>query len=154
MFNILWARLGGLCIAVNGYLPSRFLCLGDCKESKTNYRDYLAWSSESQWIDPSDGFDYGEAIYMKQLPPSLYVASVGDLVYGDVIDARDFMRALGPHDGRMLIIDKKAGSLHSYKHNELLTHRDAERDYFPQLLDWLHEYHSIQRVNQEQCEVS
>ena len=140
VFKVLWQRLGGICTALSGYLPSRFLCLGDCKESEPNYRDYLAWSQQSQWLDPKDGFDYGQAIQQKRLPPSLYVASAGDLIYGDILDARAFIKELGPHDGRLLVLDKKAGSLRNYKHNELLIHQDAEKDFFPQLLDWLQEY--------------
>ncbi|MCR8923547.1 alpha/beta fold hydrolase [Dasania sp. GY-MA-18] len=140
VFNTLWRRLGGLGISLNGYLPSRFLCLGDCKESSSDYQDYLSWSLSDAWLDPKDGFDYGAAITNKTLPPSLYVASVGDAIYGDVVDARSFMRQLGPHDGRMLILDKKAGSLNNYKHNELLKHADAEQDHFPHILAWLNEY--------------
>ncbi|MGK0441499.1 MAG: putative alpha/beta hydrolase [Pseudohongiellaceae bacterium] len=140
VFKVLWARLGGMCTAIQGYLPSRFLCLGDCIESSVNYQNYLTWSRQTQWLDPNDGFDYGQAIYLKRLPPSLYVASEGDLVYGDVLDAREFMKELGPHDGRMLVLGKKTGSLHNYKHDELLTHKDAEQDYFPHLLSWINEY--------------
>ena len=140
VFNTLWRRLGGVCIRLNGYLPSRFLCLGDCKESSADYQDYLAWSMSSDWLDPKDGFDYGAAIAYKQLPPSLYVASAGDRIYGDVLDARSFMKQLGSHDGRMLVLDKSAGSLNNYKHNELLNHADAEQDHFPHMLAWLKEY--------------
>lgn len=146
----LWRRIGGLCVAFNGYLPSRFLCLGDCLESTDDYRDYLNWTQSSEWVDPKDGFDYGSAIRLKTLPPSLYVASVGDHVYGDVIDVRAFIKELGRHDGRMIVLDKKAGSLHNYNHNELLSHADAEQDHFSLLLAWLQEYQSAVELSEGQ----
>ena len=136
----MWHRLGGACVAISGYLPSRFLCLGDCIESAVDYADYINWSDSVSWVDPKDAFDYGEAISQKTLPPSLYVCSVGDSVYGDIIDVRVFMKELGRHDARMIVIDKKSGSLHNYRHNELLSHSDAEKDHFSLLSDWLLEY--------------
>jgi hypothetical protein len=29
--------------------------------------------------------------------------------------------------------------LHDYGHVNMLTHRDAERDHFPRILQWIHE---------------
>jgi hypothetical protein len=124
---------------LNGYLPAKLLRLGNSNESVASYRDYQRWTQQALWDDIEDGFDYGQAIAQQQLPPSLYFASSGDTVYGHRDHIRQFIQELGPHDGRLLVLDSDGGSLHNYDHNEMLCHEDCEQDHFPLLLDWLHE---------------
>ena len=73
------------------------------------------------------------------MPPSFYFASRGDAIYGHADHIRQFMMELGPHDGRLMVLDQQAGSLHDYGHDEMLHHEDCEEDHFPLLLDWLEE---------------
>ena len=105
-----------------------------------NYRDYLQWSSDSDWNDTEDGFCYGEAIRQQQLPPSFYFAAHGDKAYGHPDDVRQFVKELGPHDGRLMVLSRHGGNLQDYSHLDMLRHRDCEQDHFPLLLDWLQEH--------------
>lgn len=138
-FNVVMGPLSRLLIRINGYLPAKFLRLGSCNESARIYQDYQQWSQQERWIDTEDGFDYGQAILQQQLPPSFYFASRGDTIYGHADHIRQFMMELGPHDGRLMVLDQQAGSLHDYGHDEMLHHEDCEEDHFPLLLDWLEE---------------
>ena len=138
-FNFLWQKLSGLMVRINGYMPAKLLRLGPCDESQGNFSEYLNWSLHSDWSDCEDGFDYGQAIRTQQLPPSFYFASEGDKTYGDPGDVREFMKELGPHDGRMMVLSRRGGNARDYKHLEMLLHKDCEEDHFPLLLDWLEE---------------
>lgn len=138
-FNFVWGPLSRLLVKLNGYLPAKLLRVGSCNESARSYQDYQHWTQQERWDDPEDGFDYGQAILQQQLPPSFYFASRGDTIYGHPDHIRQFMMELGPHDGRLLVLDSEAGSLHDYSHAEMLLHEDCEEDHFPLLLDWLNE---------------
>ncbi|MEE8059292.1 MAG: alpha/beta fold hydrolase [Pseudomonadales bacterium] len=135
--SFIWQRLSKLLIAINGYMPAKLLRLGTSNESKDNYCDYLQWSSTNDWHDTVDGFSYGKAIRQQQLPPSFYFAALGDRTYGDLEDVREFVKELGPHDGRLMILSRRGGNLHDYNHLDMLRHKDCEKDHFPLLLDWL-----------------
>lgn len=137
LINFIWRRLSAWLVKLNGYMPAKFLRLGDTNESAASYRDYLEWSSDDQWLDPEDAFNYGDAILQQQLPPSFYFAASGDRVYGDPPDVRKFVKALGSHDARMMVLSRRDGNLRDYSHLEMLQHKDCEADHFPLLLDWL-----------------
>ena len=137
LFGVGWKKCAGLFVTLMGYMPSKALKLGSCNESKGNYKDYLAWSASEQWCDSEDGFDYGAAILQRQLPPGLYFAASGDRVYGDTADVREFIRELGRHDCRLMILSRNGGSHRDYNHRAMLNHRDCESDHFPLLLNWL-----------------
>ncbi|WP_101756589.1 alpha/beta fold hydrolase [Oceanicoccus sp. KOV_DT_Chl] len=137
LMNFMWRKLGRLLLALNGYLPARFLRMGVTNESRANYQEYLQWSDSADWLDASDGFSYGEAIKQQQLPPSFYFAAKGDRAYGDPNDVRQFIQELGPHDGRFMVLSRAGGNLRDYNHLDMLRHKDCEQDHFPLLLDWL-----------------
>lgn len=139
LINFLWLKLSGLLVRINGYMPARWMRLGSSDESQGNYSDYLSWSLQSDWNDCEDGFSYGGAIRERQLPPSFYFASEGDHAYGDPEDVREFVKELGPHDGRMMVLSRRGGNLRDYSHLEMVLHKDCEEDHFPLLLDWLEE---------------
>ena len=147
--NFLWLKLSSWLVRISGYLPAKTLRLGRCNESQGNYRDYLSWSLHNDWSDSEDGFCYGEAICEQQLPPSFYFASEGDKAYGDPADVRQFMKELGPHDGRMLVLSRKSGNLRDYNHLEIVNHEDAEQDHFPLLLEWLRDTCEVPRQTAE-----
>ena len=141
--NFLWVKLSGWLVRINGYMPAKLLRLGQCDESRGNFSDYLNWSFRDDWNDIEDGFSYGEAVRRQQLPPSLYFASEGDRAYGDPADVREFIKELGPHDGRLWVLSRRGGSLRDYSHLEMLRHKDCEEDHFPLLLDWLDEAQEV-----------
>ena len=135
--GFMWRRLSKLLVLINGYMPSKLLGMGASNESQRNYRDYLQWSSAKTWLDTVDGFCYGTAILLQQLPPSFYFAAEGDRAYGDPADVRKFVKELGPHNGRLMVLSRSGGNLRDYSHLDMLRHSDCERDHFPLLLDWL-----------------
>lgn len=151
-FNFLWQKLSGWVVRISGYMPAKTMRLGPCNESGGNFRDYLNWSLHQDWNDSEDGFCYGEAIREQQLPPSFYFASEGDKAYGDPADVREFMKELGSHDGRMMVLSRRSGNLRDYSHLEMVSHLDCEDDHFPLLAQWLAEASELRQSRTPTCE--
>lgn len=139
LVDLLWNRIGGIAVAIEGYLPAPALRLGTARESRRCFLDGVRWASQDAWVDPEDGFDYGATLAAGTWPRSLYLASTADRAFGHPEDVRDFMHEVGRHDGRMLIIGSAAGGGGDYSHTGMLVHSQAEQELFPQLLEWLHE---------------
>lgn len=136
----IWSNLAGLLARIRGVVPGRFLHIGSEDEHPNLREDSLAWLNGSDWLDPQDDFNYGKALSTGlEYPPSLYFASQSDLGYGSPRDVRDFMREVGSHNGRLVILGKKEGNLHNYSHIGMLIHPDCADDHFPFMLEWLAE---------------
>jgi predicted alpha/beta hydrolase len=136
VFNIVWKKIARLSTLFTQYIPGRFLRFGRCNETAAMFKDYLRWSEHDTWADEEDGFNYAAAI-QEQLPSTIYFAAKGDRINGDPEDVRSFIKTLGAHDGRLMVLSRKDGSLHDYDHVSLLLHPDCEKDHFPVLLRWL-----------------
>lgn len=134
----LWSGLAGFVSRIRGVVPARLLRLGSKDEHPNLREDSLWWLKGSPWLDPDDDFDYGKALSQGlAYPPSLYFASRRDLGYGNPADVRYFMREVGQHNGRLVILGKNEGNRHNYSHIGMLIHPDAADDHFPFMLEWL-----------------
>jgi predicted alpha/beta hydrolase len=124
-------------IAINGYFPAKTFLLGNCNESAGSYKDYIKWTHSTHWLDENDGFSYFQAVAKRHWPPSFYFSSVADYRFGNTENVRLFMKELGVHDARMMILSRRDGNLRDYTHLEMVGHVDGNNDHFPILLDWL-----------------
>jgi predicted alpha/beta hydrolase len=136
LFNVVWQKPLRWLTALRGFLPGRLLRLGS-NESAANIRDYLHWGESICWKGGEDDFDYAAALQQQALPRSFYFAAEGDRIYGDPGDVREFVRELGPHDGRLMVLSRKGGNLQDYGHLAIVQHKDCEKDHFPIMLQWL-----------------
>ncbi|MCG8317657.1 MAG: alpha/beta hydrolase, partial [Pseudomonadales bacterium] len=140
----LWSGLAGFISRIRGVVPARLLQLGTRDEHPHLREDSLIWLKGDPWLDPADDFDYGTALSEGlEYPPSLYFASRRDLGFGNPQDVRSFMRELGHHNGRLVVLGKSEGNLHNYSHIGMLIHPDAADDHFPFMLEWLVEMSKI-----------
>lgn len=140
LIDWLWSGVAGFLARVRGVVPARLLHLGSRDEHPQLHEDSLYWLKGRPWQDPDDEFDYGKALSDGlEYPPSLYFASRRDLGYGNPADVRHFMREVGHHNGRLLVLGKAEGNRHNYSHIGMLIHPDAWDDHFPFMLEWLAE---------------
>jgi len=140
----LWGWLAGIVSQVRGTIPGALLKIGTADEFRAMRTENLSWMQGGAWIDPSDKFDYGAALSEGlEYPPSLYLASKSDFGYGDPKDVAAFMREVGNHNGRLIVLDKDGSSLHNYSHTTMLTHPDAVNDHFPHVLSWMDEMNRL-----------
>jgi len=137
LLDSLQRSLSSVLIAINGYLPAKTFLMGSCNESAGSYRDYVQWTNSAEWFDANDGFSYSAAAEQRQWPPSFYFASTADSLCGHPENVRMFMKELGAHDARMMVLSRRDGNMRDYSHLEMVSHKDADGDHFPILLSWL-----------------
>jgi pimeloyl-ACP methyl ester carboxylesterase len=145
--DALWGWIGSLIARFKGYIPGRSLRIGAEDEFQGIQRDSLNWLHGQEWIDPEDEFNYGEALsHGLDYPPALYFASVSDLAHCSAEDVKGFMREIGNHNGRLVVLGQNVGNKHNYSHIAMLTHPDAVHDHFPFMVNWMLE---MNRLRQE-----
>ncbi len=110
------------------------------RETPGSFAGWRQWQSSDSWLDPVDLFDYRKALARVSLPPSLYIANNEQELWGSPTDCRALMSELGPHDARMITVDKKGGNERNYTVNGLLRHPASCHDHFLQLKCWLEEH--------------
>jgi predicted alpha/beta hydrolase len=135
--DLVWGLLCPLAVALHGYLPARRLGIGSEDESGPYLAQCLRWVRQDAWVDPADGFDYGEAARRVLLPPTWYLAAKRDGALGHPADVRDFMDSLRSRESRYTLLSRAGGNLHDYDHIDMLTHPDARIDHFPGVASWL-----------------
>ncbi|GFO56460.1 alpha/beta hydrolase [Geomonas sp. Red276] len=138
--DLIWNGICHLVTAVAGYLPARRLGIGSESETRKSHWQSSEWVRKDAWVDSDDGFDYGTAIGKVKLPPAWYLAGKNDRALGHPEDVRRFMESAGRQPSCYTILAKENGYLHDYGHIDMLTHPDAVRDHFPQVLEWLRQH--------------
>lgn len=137
--TFVWRRLLPLLGKLKGEVPLHWFRQSMNAESTQLFADALAWN-EGDWTGQGDAdYHYGNGAEQLDWPPSLYLARRKG-GYGDhLADVREFMRELGTHNGRLLVLGKRDGNLRNYGPLSMLQHDDAWVDHFPVILDWLNE---------------
>ncbi|GAB3266733.1 alpha/beta hydrolase family protein [Chitinimonas naiadis] len=137
--ELFWQRIAGLLASLSGYLAAARLGMGADDETRQSLRQSQRWVREADWRDSQDGFDYQAALQREQpgLPPTLYLIGGNDPVRGHDRDVRRFAAESGPHEHRFGLLAKREGLSRDYGHIDMLTHPEAEREVYPQVLDWL-----------------
>ncbi len=133
-----WRKVMPFIGSIRGDIPLHWAASSNAPELNSWYNTFLEWS-EGDWKDSTDSFNYGSVLRELSLPPSLYFATRSQGYLAHTADVREFMRGLGTHNGRMLILAKGDGNLRNYNTMTMLQHDDAWVDHFPVVLDWLNE---------------
>jgi len=140
MVNFFWVLVAKTSILIKGYLPAKALKMGSDEETAKSHKQTDQWVQSKKWIDWDDRLDYAAKLKSLQLPPVLYLTGKKDDVLGNAIDVRLLMSETGEHQpSKFIHLSKENGSLQDYGHIDILTHKDAEKDHFPIVLDWFRE---------------
>ncbi|MCB0509157.1 MAG: alpha/beta fold hydrolase [Bacteroidetes bacterium] len=133
-----WYFLGKLLIPIYGFYPATKLGAGSDEEPSQHYKQINAWLKVgSKWIDNVDGFDYGKALEEKQLPPLLFIAGKNDRLLGRPKDVQLLMEEVKHAKKDYWFLAKESGYMHDYGHIDMLTHKDAPKDFFGKIVTWL-----------------
>jgi predicted alpha/beta hydrolase len=135
--DLAWRYIVPILVAVFGYLPARRLRFGADSETRLSFYANRAWVREERWVDPADGFDYGDAVRSVRMPPLLSLVGANDSYLGHPHDVSRFLAEIGAADAEHHVLSRARGNLHDYGHIDILTHPDAPRDHFPMLLSHL-----------------
>jgi pimeloyl-ACP methyl ester carboxylesterase len=132
-----WRMVAPVAIAIKGFLPAVQLKMGADNETKRIFNETNYWLDNSTWKDPRDGFDYGDALSKVAVPPVLSLTGAADRVLGHPRDCQNLVNELNTADGTFKVIGKATGHLHDYDHIDLVTHKDASKDQFPMIAEWM-----------------
>jgi predicted alpha/beta hydrolase len=136
--DLVWNRIAPWLCSKFGYLPAKKFKLGADDEPTQYLLDTIAWIKPSSFLDVTDGFNYqlaGENL--TQWPRSHFIAAVNDKVLGHATDVQHFMREAGLADAKFRMLSRANGNAEDYDHISMLTHPEATKDHFPELVRWL-----------------
>jgi hypothetical protein len=111
--------------------------MGNEDEPKAYYEETTAWIYDRNWIDPKDGFEYGAAFKEYNAPPALFITGANDKILGHPKDVQALMHEMQTDNMFYKTIGKATGHMHNYDHINLLTHKDAPKDHFNLVVDFL-----------------
>ncbi|MHA7878510.1 MAG: alpha/beta fold hydrolase [Saccharospirillum sp.] len=135
-----WHRLMPALGALRGQVPLNWLGLAQEAENPCFYRDFLNWT-KTPWVDPdAPDVHFSEPARTLNWPPGLYFARKHGGYADQLSDVRAFIRTIGTHNARLLVLGRREGNLRNYRFSQLTRHEDAWVDHFPLLLDWLNEH--------------
>lgn len=133
-----WYTLGKILNPIYGYFPAVKLGAGSDDEPIEHYNQINEWLKvDSPWIDNVDGYDYGKAFEEKELPPLLFLAGKNDTLLGRPKDVKLLMDEVKHAKKEYWYLAKSSGNLHDYGHVDMLSHRDAPKDHFPAIAEWM-----------------
>ncbi|WP_440056763.1 alpha/beta fold hydrolase (plasmid) [Pseudoalteromonas sp. T1lg65] len=138
--NLFWFGLAHYYSKRHGYLPAKKLRWGSDDESKKSHYQSALWAKKSPWIDSDDGFDYAEVLKNTTLPPTLHIAGAHDKALAQPVDIQAFIKESGIGIQKMNIYGKKYGHSHNYGHIDMLTHTQARKEQFQDVIDWFNQY--------------
>lgn len=134
IFN--WYVSGNLLMPFYGYLPAKKLKVGSDDEPKKHFKQINEWL-RGKWIDNEDGFDYAKALKEKEIAPCLFIAAKNDAVLGNPKDVKNLQKEVVGTKTDYWLLSKENGNLHDYDHINMLTHKDAQKDHFPKIVEWI-----------------
>ena len=135
--DVVWNVLGKMLSFIYGYFPAKNLKIGSDNEPRRYHRQLVKWVYAKKWIDPEDGFNYNEGLKKVSIPPTLYVAAINDTFLGHPEDVKKLMNEVGNEGNKFILLSRETGHLHNYNHINMLTHRDANQDHFPEVIKWI-----------------
>ena len=134
---LMWGIVFRVLSHIYGYLPAKEFKFGAQNEPLKEYLQTTVWVSRKKWIDEHDNFNYTEALKHLKLPKTLYISGQNDKILGNPKDVRLFMNESGIGIKEEMLLSKKNGNLHDYNHINMLIHKDAPKDHFPKIFNWL-----------------
>jgi pimeloyl-ACP methyl ester carboxylesterase len=128
--DFFWKFYARILIQRYGYLPAKERGVGSDNETDLSHLHSKLWVQPGPWIDPTDGFNYGEEIRKIELPPSLFLAGSKDYSLGHPQDVRATLLETGSSRAEFKI-------LKGYGHIDMMVSPQAEFDHFPHVLKFI-----------------
>ncbi len=139
LIDLGWEFYGKYIANKNGFLSGAKLKMGNENEPKDYFFQTQKWVASKEWKSEIDHFDYMLA-KRSNLAPALYITGKGDKILGHPKDVLNHANEVGASHTEFKIIGKQTKHLHDYDHINLLTHKDAPKDHFLLVLDFLNRY--------------
>lgn len=116
--------------------PARVLGLGPEDELPGVMEQWMDWNIRGRWLG-RDGTDYSEALARLRLP-LLFIAGSGDHRFAPPDACRGLFDLTRSPDRLFIEAGRDTGFSRDYGHVDLIVSREAQREIWPLLADWLH----------------
>ena len=131
------AWLASTLLRLMGQLPAPRLGLGPEPEPAAEMIEFIRWKRlGGRWAD-RDGFDYGEGL-ARVATPVLSVAAAKD-TNDPPEGCRGLCEAFGSPDKTFVLLGRESGHLKDYDHIGMIVSKEAAREVWPLLADWMDE---------------
>jgi len=127
-------RIGQLIGKVTGHLPACWLGRPE-NEDYSFMKQWFDWNLSDQFIG-GDGKNY--RLEMPTITnPILAIAGAGDRFIAPMAGCQAFLSRFKNPNNKFLSCGKATGFAETYNHSRLIYSRNAEREIYPKVLDWL-----------------
>ncbi len=142
--DLFWNLIGKVSNKTIGYLPTTKIGFGTDNESRGFIKESNKWIYQDKWLC-KDKFDYQKGFQnIKQknsyFPAILHIAAAKDTILGNPNDVKLLKEEIDNSKDEFWLLSKSNKNKHDYDHNNMLTHKDAINDHFPQILEWLKKF--------------
>jgi predicted alpha/beta hydrolase len=115
--------------------PARLFGLGPEDELPGVMQQWMDWNIRGRWVG-DDGTDYVVAFRNLDLP-LLFLAGAGERRFAPPDAVYGLFRAVNSRRGTLVTAGRATGFSRDYDHVDLIVSRDAQREIWPLMLDWL-----------------
>lgn len=126
-----------VAISVYGRFPATLFGLGNEDEPPGILNETLTWKSKGRWMS-GQGEDYSQGLGKISIPV-LAVGGVADTM-DPATGCRAFWEMIGSRQKQFWLLGKEQGYRKDYGHVDMLVGRDAQREVWPRVLEWLNQH--------------
>lgn len=116
-------------------VPAKALRLGDHNEHYFFMKLWFNWNLK-QNFKGANGVDYLKALSNVKVP-ILSICAQGDTFIAPIKGCARFLAAFDNPKNKLLIYSKENGHLEDYNHSRILHSRNAQKEIWPEVLNWL-----------------
>lgn len=118
-----------------GRVPAGLFRLGPEPESRGYMLDFFRWKGPNAAWRTADGRDYWDGIRRAKVPLLAFAAA--DDTSDPVPGCRFMFDAYGAHDKEWVLLGADRGFSKDYGHVEMIVSKEASREVWPRIGDWL-----------------
>lgn len=141
IIDFLWTLLATKIASYKGYINAKKFSFGSDSETHRFIKESMFWLNHGKWQDPLDNFMYYQHAKAINWPATWHLTGVKDDILGNPNDIKAFIAETNNTDAKFTVLSKADGAKVDYDHINILTHRCAVNDHFPQLSQWLYSHH-------------
>jgi len=132
--NRLKINIGNYLSKALGYLPARWIGSPE-NEDYSFMKQWFEWNLSDRFIS-GDGKDY--RLEMPKITnPILSIGGMGDRFIAPISGCKAFLSRFKNPNNNFLSCGKASGYAEDYNHSRLIYSRNAEKEIYPKVLEWL-----------------
>lgn len=121
--------------ALIGNVPAKMAGSTEHSESYYTMKQWFDWNLKYNFKNRT-GFDYLSEMHKIKIP-ILSICAKGDAFIAPKIGCNMFLNAFKNNKNELLYLSKENGNLEDYNHSRILKSRNAQKEVWPKVKDWI-----------------